>query len=57
VPAATGLNTGFLIGGDDPFIVFQWLAFPDALIQIQNAARLAGEVRITGEDPDRKSVV
>ena len=49
--AATCLDTGFLIGGDDEFVFLQRLAFPDAFIEVEDASRLGSEVGIAREDP------
>ena len=49
--ARARLNAGLFIGADDPFVVGQRSAFPKALVEIEDAASLGGEIGITGEDP------
>jgi hypothetical protein len=49
--AAAGLDAGFLVSGDDKFIVFQGLILPAALIQVQDSVRFDGEGGVPGEDP------
>jgi len=49
--ALTRLDAGFFIGADDPLVVGQRSALPEALVEIEDAASLGSEVRITGEDP------
>ena len=49
--AATRLDTGLLIRRDHELVVLQRLAVPTTLIQIQDAARLEGKIRVAREDP------
>ena len=49
--AAAGLNAGLLIGRDDELIFLQGFAFPLTAIQIQNASRLGGKIRIPRKNP------
>jgi len=51
VLAAAGLDAGLLVGGDDEFIILQRAPLPLTGIQIQQTARLGGEVRIAWKDP------
>src|SRR6188472_1448562 len=49
--AATGLNARLFVGGNHELILLQRAALPMASVQIQDAASLAGEVRIAWKDP------
>jgi hypothetical protein len=49
--AASGLNAGFFVGGDDEFIGSQGLATPGAGIQIEDTAGLGGELRVPRKNP------
>lgn len=51
VSTAARLNAGFLVGRNNKLIVFERLVFPGALVEIQNASRFAGELRISRKDP------
>src|SRR5947207_2161427 len=43
VLAPPRLNAGLLIRGNDELIVFQWLIFPSAGVQVQEASGFVGE--------------
>jgi class 3 adenylate cyclase len=45
------LDAGLLVGADDELVGFQGLALPLAGVEIKDAPRLDGEVRIAREDP------
>jgi hypothetical protein len=45
------LDAGLFIGADDPLVLSQRSALPEALVEIEDAASLCGKVGITGEDP------
>ena len=45
------LDAGFLISGNDQFVLLEPAPLPDPLIQIEDAARLVGELRVPGKDP------
>ena len=45
------LNAGFLVGGDDKFIVAQRMVFPMALVEIQNASGFEGKIRVAWKNP------
>ena len=49
--AASGLDAGFLIDAENVIVRPQCCTSPAALVEIDDAASLAGEVRITREDP------
>src|SRR5262249_53893847 len=49
--AAAGLNARLFIGGNNELIRFQSAALPVSGVQIENAARLGGEVWVAGKDP------
>src|SRR6266404_9741967 len=49
--SAAGLHAGFLVGRDYKFIVLEWLSFPLALVEIQNAAGFGSKVRVAGKNP------
>ena len=49
--STAGLETGFLIGRQHEFVVFEGLTFPHSFIEVQDASRFLGEVGITREDP------
>jgi hypothetical protein len=51
VLAAARLDAGFLVGADDVVLRSQRLALPDPLVEIEDTARLIGEVGIPWEDP------
>ena len=51
--AASGLDAGFLIDAENVIVQPQCCTSPAALVEIDDAASLAGEVRITREDPGR----
>src|SRR6266849_3153021 len=48
--ATACLNAGLLVGGDDEIVAPQGFALPPAGIEVENAPRLRGEVRIARED-------
>jgi hypothetical protein len=48
---ATGLNAGFLIGGDHEFVILQCTALPLTGIQVQHAARFGSEIWIPWKNP------
>src|SRR5262249_7563643 len=50
--AAARLNARLFVGRNDELVLLQHAALPTAGIQIQDAACLAGEVRIAWEDPN-----
>jgi hypothetical protein len=45
--AATSLNAGLFIGGDNKLVILQRPVLPLSGIEIQNAAGLDGEIRVT----------
>jgi len=45
------LDAGLLVGADDVVVWAQWLALPDAMIQVQDHSRLPFEIRIARMDP------
>ena len=47
----TRLDAGLLISGNDQFVLLEPAPLPDSLIQIEDATRLVGELRVPGEDP------
>jgi hypothetical protein len=49
--APPGLDTGLLVGGEYVITRPQCGATPPALVQVENAAGLAGELSIAWEDP------
>ena len=49
--AAARLDAGLFVGRNDKLIAAEGLAEPLAMVQIQDAAGLGGEIRITREDP------
>ncbi len=49
--AATGLDTGFLVGRDHKLVVLQSLAFPDAFVEVEDTTRFFCKVWIPWEDP------
>ena len=49
--APSGLNTGLLVGGEYVITRPQCGATPPPLVQIKNAAGLAGELSIAWENP------
>ncbi len=49
--AGSCLDAGLLIGGDHKLIVPQGLAAPKARVEVQNAARFQGKVRVARENP------
>lgn len=51
VKAAARLNAGFLVGGDDEFIVTKGLSCPDAFIEVQDTPGLERKVGIARENP------
>ena len=51
VKPASGLNAGFLVGGDDKFVVQKRLSAPNTFIKIQDPSGLQSEIRIAREDP------
>lgn len=51
MPAATGLNAGLFVGRDYKLIVFEGLAAPNSLVEIEQTACLGGETRVPREDP------
>jgi hypothetical protein len=51
MPAAACLNAGLLVGRDHKLIILQRFAAPKALLEIQDAARFKGKVRVAREDP------
>ena len=51
MPAHTRLDAGFLVGADDEVVVLQALSLPLAGVEVEEAPRLGGEVRIAREDP------
>lgn len=51
VRAGARLDRGLLVRADDEVAGFEQLPLPAALVEIQDAAGLAGEVGIAGKDP------
>lgn len=51
VPAGSCLDAGLLVGRDHKLIVLQCLAVPKARVEIQDAARFQGKVRVARENP------
>ena len=49
--AATRLNAGLLVGGDDEFIASEGLILPRSAIQIEDAVCLDSEIGVAGKDP------
>ena len=49
--APPGLDAGLLVGAEHVITRPQCCAFPTALVEIEDAAGLAGELRIAWEDP------
>jgi len=49
--APSGLDAGLLVGGEHIITWPQCVATPPALVEIENAAGLAGELPIAWEDP------
>ena len=49
--AAPGLNAGLFVGGDHELVLFERLVFPGSLIEVENAAGFAGEIRVPRKDP------
>jgi hypothetical protein len=49
--ARSCLDTGFLVGRQNKLVIFERLALPDALIEVEDTAGLDGEVRIARKDP------
>lgn len=49
--AASSLNAGLFIGGDDELVLPERLAIPGAGIQAENVAGLDGEARVARKDP------
>ena len=47
----TGLNTGFLIRGDNKIINAQRFVLPESMIQIENSCSLLFKLRISRPDP------
>ncbi len=51
IDSCTGLNTGFLIGRDNEFILFERFIFPYSFVQIQNASGFCTKLRIARKYP------
>ena len=51
VATLAGLDGGFFIGAQDELIRAQGLAFPNALVEIEQTAGLGEKVRIAGKQP------
>ncbi len=51
VLSGPGLDAGLLIRADDILVTPESAALPDALVKVEDAAGLFGEVRVTGKDP------
>ena len=51
MPTLTRLDGGLLVGRDDEIGLVQGSTLPSAVIEIQDAAGLAGEVGVAREDP------
>ena len=49
--AHAGLDAGFLISAEHGLVLAERFAFPFALVEVQDAGGLEGEVRVAGEDP------
>lgn len=45
------LESSLLVGRQDKVVVSQWLIVPEALVEVEDTASLAGEVRIPAKDP------
>jgi hypothetical protein len=51
MPPGTSLNTGFLIGTQDKFIVLEVLPVPNPLIEVKDSPSFGGKLRISGKNP------
>ena len=51
VATLAGLDGGFLIGAHDELIRSEWLALPNALVEIEQTGGLGEKVRIAGKQP------
>src|SRR6478752_1342545 len=51
VAALSSLNAGLFVGADDTVVLTQRLAFPEALVEIQDASGFGLEHRVTREEP------
>lgn len=51
MPAGSCLDAGLLVGRDHKLIVLQCLTVPKARVEIQDAARFQGKVRVARENP------
>lgn len=51
VPPDSGLDTVFLVGTDDEIVGFEGVALPLPAVEVQDAPRLRGEVRVAGKYP------
>jgi hypothetical protein len=49
--ADASLDTGLLVGANDELVGLQGVALPLARVEIEDAPRLGGEIRIAREDP------
>jgi len=49
--AASGLNAGFFIGAQNKVFFGKGLSIPEAMIQVQDAARLGCKLRVSRKDP------
>ena len=49
--AASSLDAGLFVGGDDEIVLSKRLTIPGAAIQVENAAGLGGEVWVARKDP------
>lgn len=49
--ATSGLDTGFLIGGEDEFVILEGATIPNSFIEVQDSSCFAGKQGITRKDP------
>lgn len=49
--ALDGLDTGLFVGGENTICGLQWLALPEALIEVEDATGLDLEIGIARKDP------
>ena len=49
--ATAGLDTGFLIGREDEFVILEEATIPDSFIEVQDSSCFAGKLGITRKDP------
>jgi hypothetical protein len=49
--ASASLNTGFLIGGDDKFVIAEGLSVPETMVKIQDRYGFDQKIWISWKDP------